>query len=282
MSRISWYVAVVGVFMIAGFCAVAAVKAGDHPVIKPYPGSTLLPDYYRHKTYEKTQMYVMEGKSSVVKDIEGEYWELSYEIRNAAGDVDESVSASDIIGNYRSAAVTSGGEILYDEDDVLTFRLPVEQGDVYWVYIKARDGRYTLWILKEKGLETKLQFSAESMKKELDASGRVAVYGINFDVDKAFLKPGAELIIIEMVKLLLANPGLKLEIQGHTDNTGSDARNLELSKERAAAVKSFLVLYGIAPQRLQTNGYGSTKPHDANDTEEGRAKNRRVELVRLD
>ena len=84
-----------------------------------------------------------------------------------------------------------------------------------------------------------------------------------------------------MVKLMKNYSDLKLEIQGHTDNTGSRDYNLKLSEKRAETVKSFLVLYGIDSSRMTTKGYGPDQPVSSNDTEEGRAQNRRVELKKL-
>jgi outer membrane protein OmpA-like peptidoglycan-associated protein len=116
----------------------------------------------------------------------------------------------------------------------------------------------------------------------LEADGFVAVYGIHFDTDKADLKPGAAKTLEEVVKLLKSHPNLDVEIQGHTDSTGSDEHNLDLSRRRAATVKSYLLLYGISGERLTTTGFGESKPAGDNTTEEGRALNRRVELHRVE
>jgi len=119
------------------------------------------------------------------------------------------------------------------------------------------------------------------MKEELDAAGHVAIYGIHFDFDKATLKPGSEKVLIEMVKLMKQYPSLRIEIQGHTDSIGIRSYNLGLSERRAKAVKSFLTLYGIAATRMTIKGYGPDKSVASNETEEGRALNRRVELKKL-
>lgn len=84
-----------------------------------------------------------------------------------------------------------------------------------------------------------------------------------------------------IVTLLIQYPGLNLEVQGHTDSQGEDAYNLELSQARAASVVEYLKLFGIDAQRLTPKGYGETQPAGNNDTEAGRAKNRRVELVKM-
>jgi len=84
-----------------------------------------------------------------------------------------------------------------------------------------------------------------------------------------------------IVTLLLQNPELKVEIQGHTDNEGEEAYNLTLSDKRANTVLQYLQLFGISSERLLSKGYGESQPVSSNDTEEGRAKNRRVELVKM-
>ena len=99
-----------------------------------------------------------------------------------------------------------------------------------------------------------------------------------FDFDKAELKSGAFPILDEGVTVLENNPGLNIEIQGYTDSTGAEDYNLKLSQKRADSVMAFLVNRGIDPGRLSAKGYGSANPVAANDTAEGRAKNRRVEF----
>ena len=106
----------------------------------------------------------------------------------------------------------------------------------------------------------------------------MALYGIYFDTDKATLKPESEVALQHILELLKGNAGMKLEVQGHTDNTGTPAHNLPLSDQRAAAVKGWLVDHGIVATRLTPKGYGETVPVGDNHTPEGRAKNRRVEL----
>lgn len=121
---------------------------------------------------------------------------------------------------------------------------------------------------------------ADQMKKEIDARGRVAVY-INFDTDKADIKPESQPVVDEIVKLLQGDGALKLSVEGHTDNTGTAARNQTLSGERAQSVVGAITGKGIAKERLSAKGFGQDKPLAENSTEPGRAKNRRVELVKI-
>ena len=116
----------------------------------------------------------------------------------------------------------------------------------------------------------------------LEADGRVAVHDIHFDTDAATIRPESAATLNRIGDMLDAHPDLDLLVEGHTDATGDFDHNMELSKQRAESVKSWLVdNRGVEPDRLRSLGLGQTQPEDTNDTDEGRQKNRRVELVRL-
>ncbi len=120
-----------------------------------------------------------------------------------------------------------------------------------------------------------------AMADVLMEKGRVATQGILFATGQDRIRPESTPTLTEIAEVLRANPQLRLLIEGHTDNVGADAVNLTLSERRAAAVKTYLVTEaGIAPERLETKGYGEDRPVAPNDTPEGRQQNRRVELVR--
>jgi outer membrane protein OmpA-like peptidoglycan-associated protein len=121
---------------------------------------------------------------------------------------------------------------------------------------------------------------AEEMQRAFAKGASVSIYGIHFDFDKATLRPDSKPSLDEIAKVLGAQPGLKLKVVGHTDNRGSADYNQDLSQRRAIAVTSVLVQdYRIAPARLAPEGAGMTRPVAPNDTDDGRAMNRRVELV---
>ncbi|MEZ0541375.1 OmpA family protein [Fibrella arboris] len=111
--------------------------------------------------------------------------------------------------------------------------------------------------------------------------GKYISHGINFDVNKAVIKPASMGEINAIVTILKQNPALKFEVGGHTDADGDDASNLKLSEARAGAVKAQLVSMGIDAGRLMTKGYGETKPIGDNKTVEGKTENRRVEFVKI-
>ena len=127
-----------------------------------------------------------------------------------------------------------------------------------------------------------VEIKAPEMAKALSAAGKIDIYGIFFDVDKTELKSESRATLEEVASLLKSDPSLRLEVAGHTDNTGGADHNMKLSAGRAVAVVNALVnSYGINKARLQPKGYGDTNPVAPNDSEQGRAKNRRVELRKL-
>jgi outer membrane protein OmpA-like peptidoglycan-associated protein len=120
-----------------------------------------------------------------------------------------------------------------------------------------------------------------SMSEGIDRDGKIALYGILFDVNKAVLKPESDAALQTVIDYLNENPAVKIYIVGHTDNTGVFANNIGLSKDRALAVKNYLVTKGkIDPSRLGFDGVASLCPVSTNTTEEGKALNRRVEIVK--
>ena len=136
-------------------------------------------------------------------------------------------------------------------------------------------------IIEAKAREKKMvTVDAGEMAKSIDTSGRVALYGIYFDFNKADVKPESSATLEQIAALLKQDAGLKLLVVGHTDNVGSFAFNTDLSQRRAAAVVAALTTrFGVAKDRLTPVGVSFASPIAPNKTDEGRAKNRRVELV---
>lgn len=175
----------------------------------------------------------------------------------------------------------------------LAGKLARAEGDVYAsVYVatetfdhfpETRDHALILLdIVETVPMETgKVTVDASAMARDIAATGRAVLYGIHFDTDKYDIKPESEPTLGEIARLLQQDPTLRLNVVGHTDNVGGLEYNEELSERRAASVVSYLTgRHGIDASRLSPVGAGMTSPIASNDSEEGRAKNRRVELVK--
>jgi OOP family OmpA-OmpF porin len=198
----------------------------------------------------------------------------------------------------------SRSQTLKGQDLPLVLTMPQEQryigakrasakGDLYASVLVAKDTNpgvprtYNRIVVLLELIETApmdsglVTVDANAMAKEIDATGHVALYGIHFDTNKAELKPESDVALQEIAKLLKQDPNLKLLVVGHTDNVGGYDANMTLSERRAAAVFQTLTSkHGIVPARLRAVGVGMAAPVAPNATEDGRAKNRRVELVR--
>jgi len=153
------------------------------------------------------------------------------------------------------------------------------------------DGRFPLvldYALPDVGAAgfsvrySKVSFPTEGqIEKELAGDQRIDVYGIYFDVNSDRLRSESDPVLLEIAGALDRNPQWQLTIDGHTDSVGSAEANLDLSQRRSEAVRAALVQrYHVTAERLTTRGLGATVPKDTNDTPEGRARNRRVELIR--
>jgi len=176
---------------------------------------------------------------------------------------------------------------------VLSAKKQRAEGDIYVSLIavqwnkddatyKAKRGAYlAVDIIEVKPMaQNMVTVKADEMAKSIASAGRVALYGILFDFNKADIKPESKPALEEIAKLLRADAKLTLHVVGHTDNVGSYETNLNLSKRRAEAVVAALTTdHGISAGRLTANGVANLAPVAVNTTEEGRAKNRRVELV---
>jgi OOP family OmpA-OmpF porin len=173
----------------------------------------------------------------------------------------------------------------FDHARYMLVRLDRPEGAVYASVLTGEDkGTVTafLAIVETKDIESgKITFiDAGAMQKAITETGNVSLYGIEFDYDKDVVRPGSKPTLDEIAKLMTAKPELHIEIVGHTDNSGTADYNMDLSRRRAASVVTALTRdYSIAPVRLTSRGAGLSSPVAPNDTDEGRAKNRRVELI---
>lgn len=171
------------------------------------------------------------------------------------------------------------GDIWNEPVETYVIRRPDRQ---VWLQVTGYRHGGNLLMAETTPLEiTAGLLEAEALKQQLEVGGRVAIE-VNFAVDEATILPDSEPQIDQVLELLRADPALRISIDGHTDDTGDAAHNQRLSEARAQAVVASLVAQGIDASRLEAKGYGPAQPIADNTSAEGRARNRRVELVRLD
>ena len=295
------------VFLAATF--VAATLAGaapaiaqdvegsaDHPLIGRFEGSRIL----AYETREFDEVAVAQA-AGTVDTVEGRVTRLSY-------GYPPETSLVHISRNFEQALEAEGFEIRLscDEDDCGGINYDVEQFGNSGAWASRFDYRYVMGTrtsaegvvhatlfasinnnnafsvvtVTEEEAMTFRMIDAAAMQAEVSETGRVALYGIQFDTDEATIRPESEPTLAEMAAFLSANPDLQVVIVGHTDNQGSMEYNLALSARRAEAVRNALAsVHGIAADRMAHAGAGFLAPVAPNTTEQGRALNRRVEII---
>ncbi len=232
--------------------------------------------------------------------IEGKVFTISYKLKDGVTPVP---SALQIIRNFQNAAKAGGGIVLGDftgpfaaplADNMQKFmtdspggtsyerytNLKFVKGDTeYWVNVAASVAYqdYNLVIVERKAMTQEV--SVNELVDKLNKDGFLTLY-VNFDTGLATIKPDSAKTLDEAAAVLKAASTLQILVGGHTDNVGTPAANLKLSDDRAKAVMAALVQRGIPAARLTAQGFGQTQPIADNRTEDGRAKNRRVELVK--
>jgi outer membrane protein OmpA-like peptidoglycan-associated protein len=189
-------------------------------------------------------------------------------------------SRIEIIRNAEQALRAAGYAIRFQMDGANWAGVTGQNGP-QWIYVQSRIGTYLMRAVKTKALEVAMEASADGWAKQIQQSGRVSIYGINFDTGKATIRPDSEKVLAEVAGMLQKNPAWRVAVVGHTDNVGAKELNLTLSRQRAQSVAAWLNGKSIAIDRLLPGGFGDLAPVADNSTEEGRAKNRRVDLIKL-
>lgn len=240
-------------------------KAGckDPTYVSRFPGSVIT--YCKHENFGAIKMPLAKGN----RPVEGELDEVHYNVEKGHTDVEEK-------RNFANAFRDAGFTIDYDAGRNL-----VVHKDNLWVWGSIQGNNYSLTSVREKAMQQQVVASAKELQTGINATGHIVANGIFFDTDKADLKPESKLALDEIAKLLKEDGGLRIYVVGHTDNQGTLAHNMDLSKARAASVvKALETQYSIPGARLASYGDGPYAPVASNDSEDGRAKNRRVELVK--
>ena len=260
-------------FFLAPLAAGAQEKGQDHPLVPRLPGYKIY-EYTVHDYDAFDDKLARRGQADLPFHAEGK---ITY-IRYYRGD--KEIEPNEVVANYVTALKTIGAVELNQTDSVFSNRvlkLQRPNGDIYVaVRPEGNHAHYYSLTFIEPAARVQL-VSADALYDTINKVGFVALY-VNFDTNKAEIKPEGEPVIAQIVDLLKTKPDLKISIDGHTDNVGSAASNKALSLERAKAVMRAVVNLGIDPSRLSARGFGQEVPIADNRIEEGRAKNRRVEL----
>lgn len=251
--------------------AVAADDPGckDHPLFTRMPGFSI--DGCESQEFAREAFYDAQDREI---GVEGKLSSVTYALQSGA----RTPSELQIVRNFTSAAQRIGGQVL-SEAGAQAYMRVVQAGREAWVRVRAynQGEMYELTIVERQAMVQEI--TANQMLEELNAKGFVALY-INFDTNKATIKPESQPIVEQVAALLRGQATLRLSVEGHTDNTGTPHGNQALSRQRAEAVVAALVQKGIAGARLGALGWGQDRPIADNRSEEGRAKNRRVEIVK--
>jgi outer membrane protein OmpA-like peptidoglycan-associated protein len=268
-------------FILSSLIAAPSFAAGhaDAANCKDHPLLTRLPDYWiescKLKQFDAYDFMVGKGKP---EHVEGRFTNIRYQ---PPANLTEKPSTLQVLRNVENAIKKVGGTLVAADSSKETLKL-TKDGKELWIEVWADyTGKYILTIVEKEAMTQQLSANADVFADGLRTTGHIAVDGILFDTGKSTLKPESEQAIAEVAKLLKANPGLNIYVVGHTDNVGALAGNMQLAQGRAQAVVDALTqTHGIAATRLKAFGAGPYAPVASNDSEEGRARNRRVELVK--
>ena len=266
------------VFFISSGLASAALpdKTGcvDHPV---FP--TRMPGYSIENCDTKDfDVFNFETGKKDKTGIEGRITKLTYRIEDRS----KEASGLAVVRNYGNAIKSVQGTVLFIDKNSNRFvngKL-VKDGKEIWVQAEKGNGKIWLTIVEKAGMAQDIVANADAFGNDIKSTGHATVYGIYFDTGKSEVKSESQAALQEVAKLLSGDPDLKLLVVGHTDSMGQFDANMKLSQARAEAVVQALTRsHGVAANRLKAEGAGPIAPVVTNRTEEGRAKNRRVELV---
>lgn len=243
----------------------------DHPLLSRMP--TFFISEYTPKDFDAYQSPYVEGPDG---HWEGKFTHITYTMKSGA----KRASMLQIERNYENAIKKIGGKVLWHDDRALNAKIE-KDGKVTYADVEAfNDGDfYELTIVESKEMEQEVTADANAIGESIASTGKAVVYGIYFDTGKSEVKPESGPALDQITTLLKQNVNLTLYVVGHTDNVGTLDANLKLSADRAGAVVKALVGRGIDASRLKASGVGPYCPVASNGTDEGKAKNRRVELV---
>lgn len=240
------------------------VGSKDHPMFNRLNGFNII-DY---STEEFGSHLFYDSNDNEIK-VEGKKTFIRYEGANEVGSLK-------IIRNFSNAIKKIGGTA-YEQYENRVYLYIKQENKETWAEVFAGDYDYDLTII-EKG-EVEQEITANAILKELNETGKAILY-INFDSGKSTIKKESLPIIEQIIEMMNQATDIQISVEGHTDGDGSNESNLKLSNARAKAVLDAIVNGGITHSRLSSVGFGEEKPIADNNTEEGKTKNRRVELIK--
>jgi outer membrane protein OmpA-like peptidoglycan-associated protein len=257
----------------------SAQEKPDAPGCKDDPlFPTRMPKYRiercEHKAFDAYAFFTVKPPR---KRVEGDFTFITYVVDKR----EDEASALEVIRNYENALRKIGAKIEGIDPNVkwwVNGTLTVN-GRKTWAEAEKGNGKIWVRIIRETEMAQTIVADAAALASDLKATGHVAVQGIYFDTGKADLKPESAQAVGEVARMFKADPSLKAYVVGHTDTVGGVDANLKLSASRAEAVVQALVAQGVAAARLRPFGNGPFAPVASNATDEGKALNRRVELV---
>ncbi len=247
---------------------------------------TRLANFYISGCEQNYNELQLRTSSNSVETKEGNLYTIDYRYNFDSGEKNK--SALQIIKNYENAIVKNGGKLLYKNTDFLSADLEASfsfsaKGKEYFVKLYNFGGTasevelYRLYILEMEAMTQEVD--ASEIFNALMTKGFIALY-INFETGQSKIKDESKPVVNQIAEMLNRNPEIKISIEGHTDKNGTIKSNQTLSENRAKAVMEALVSKGISKNRMSSKGWGQTKPIADNETQEGKAKNRRVEIVK--
>lgn len=283
MRKIIFLTAVIAAMTLSA--NILQAQTPDAENCKDHPFFNRLPKYYIISCTENFNEREFTVGKEKTQNIEGTVTEIIY---HYDGDYGPNLpSRLQVIKNYENAVIKMGGTKVYSRTTNdgawtgATFHFAKDDNE-YWLGIYNLNNEpvdeYSFVLLTKKGM--KQEITANEMFEKINSGSSLLLY-VNFDTGKSSIKNESQNIVDELYTMLKNNPALKILIEGHTDNAGNKTSNQTLSEQRAASVKTALVNKGISVDRIKSIGYGQDKPLFDNATEEGKAKNRRVEIRKI-
>ena len=232
---------------------------GDFPYLAPLPGSL-----FRGGGEDAAPFRLTPKGATQAELVANGSVQRSYSLKDLSNVLFQTV--------YHDALTKAGWEIV---EETANYEVIIahygKNGRNIWAYLDDHGDQYSIQVGKEA--------APDQMKSSLASACHVALYGVLFDFNKATLQPASDGPLQQVATLMAANPTLNIEVQGHTDNVGTDTYNQGLSEARAKSVMTWLTQHGVAASRMSAKGYGKTMPVADNNTDDGRMKNRRVEIA---